>query len=171
MIKRLSGFVAIVISCAIAFSTMDARANEFIAEPLDYDFPYEIEQAALDGKNLVVMFHKNGCPYCDKMKDRVFPHPAVSKFYNEKFVMIIVNSDGDLDVTLPGGETMAEKEYAAKSLVRATPVFLYYAKDGGNALRLTGYQDPYMFVSAGKYIADGAFKDGTSFLNYMRNAN
>ncbi|MCK5545977.1 MAG: hypothetical protein KAI27_01300, partial [Rhodospirillaceae bacterium] len=78
---------------------------------------------------------------------------------------------GDLDVITPKGETKPEKEFASELLVRATPVFMFYGKDGGDALRLTGYQDPEMFTAAGKYISNGAFKDGTSFINYVRGMN
>ncbi len=174
MIKAVPGFVvavAVAIGIGITLGSTHVRAAEFIIEPLDYDLPSEIEDAASNNKNLVIMFHKNGCPYCDKMHRRVFPHPKVSKLYNEKFVMLIVNMAGDLDVVNPKGEVKAEKEFASELLVRATPVFVFYDKNGGNALRLTGYQDPDMFAAAGKYVSDGAFKDGTSFIKYIRSVN
>ncbi|MCK5165781.1 MAG: thioredoxin family protein [Rhodospirillaceae bacterium] len=172
MVKAVSGLIVVImVAMGITLNSTEVLAAEFIIEPLDYDFPTEIEDAASDGKNLVVMFHKNGCPYCDKMHKRVFPHPKVSKLYNEKFIMIIVNMSGDLDVITPKGETKSEKEFASKLLVRATPVFMFYGKDGSDALRLTGYQDPEMFTAAGKYISDGVFKDGTSFINYVRSMN
>ena len=172
MVKAVFGLIVVImVAMGITLNSTEVLAAEFIIEPLDYDFPTEIEDAASDGKNLVVMFHKNGCPYCDKMHKRVFPHPKVSKLYNEKFIMIIVNMSGDLDVITPKGETKSEKEFASKLLVRATPVFMFYGKDGSDALRLTGYQDPEMFTAAGKYISDGVFKDGTSFINYVRSMN
>ncbi len=172
MIKAVSGLaVAAVMAVVFIVGGANVHAAEFIIESFDYDFPTEIEDAASDGKNLVVMFHKNGCPYCDKMHKRVFPHPKVLKLYNEKFIMIIVNMSGDLDVVTPKGETKLEKEFASELLVRATPVFMFYDKDGNDALRLVGYQDPEMFTAAGKYISDGAFKDGTSFINYVRGMN
>ena len=163
-------FVSLFVG-VLLFGGTNVRAAEFIIEPLDYDFPAEISDAADNGKNLVVMFHQNGCPYCDKMVKRVFPHPQVAELYGEKFVMIKVNVKGDLDVTTPTGEAKAEKDFASESLVRATPVFIFYTKDGKTALRLTGYQDPKMFVSAGKYVSEGIHEKGTSFLNYVQNSN
>lgn len=168
-VVRLFG-VAIIALGALMMQG-EARAVDFMIEPLDFDFPAEIEDAASDDKNLVVMFHQNGCPYCDKMRNRVYPHPKVSSLYNEKFVMIEVNVKGDLDVTTPKGEGMAEKEFAAKQRVRATPVFMFYGKQGEEALRLTGYQDPQMFVAAGRFVSSGAYKDGTSFLDFIRSGS
>ena len=161
----MSAFAALVV--ALALSVMPAAA-EFKIEPLDYDFPSEVEAAAAEGKNIVIMFHLNGCPYCDKMRKRVFPHPQVNAFYSEKFYLIEVNIKGDLDVTTPEGEAMAEKGYAEKMRVRATPVILFLSKEGTEALKLTGYQDPEMFMAAGRYVSSDAFKDGTSFLDYVR---
>lgn len=145
-----------------------ASAEGFIIEPLDYDFPSEVADAAAQGKNVVIMFHQNGCPYCDKMRKRVYPDPAVGALYGEKFHLIEVNNKGDLEVTTHDGEAMAEKDYAEKMHVRATPVFLFLAKDGTEALKLTGYQDAAMFNAAGRYVSSDAFKDGTSFINFVR---
>jgi thioredoxin-related protein len=161
----MSACAALVV--ALALSVMPAAA-EFKIEPLDYDFPSEVEAAAAEGKNIVIMFHLNWCPYCDKMRKRVFPHPQVNAFYSEKFYLIEVNIKGDLDVTTPEGEAMVEKDYAEKMRVRATPVILFLSKEGAEALKLTGYQDPEMFMTAGRYVSSDAFKDGTSFLDYVR---
>jgi len=145
-----------------------AKAVDFIIEPLDYDVPAEVEAAAEDGKNLVIMFSLNGCPYCAKMHKRVFPHPDVMGQYNKTFVMFEVNIKGDLNVVTHTGETKPEKDYAQDMRVRATPVFVFYGKDGNDVLRLTGYQDPKMFMAAGRYVSSEAYKDGTSFLSFVR---
>lgn len=160
--------VSAVLAATLLWASPPAAAADFVVEPLDYDFPGEVEAAADEGKNIVIMFHQNGCPYCDKMRKRVFPHPAVGELYNEKLSLIEVNMKGDLDVVTHDGEAMAEKEYAQKMRVRATPVFVFLSKDGSEALKLTGYQDPQMFTAAGRYVSTGAFKDGTSFLSFVR---
>lgn len=165
--NALTSAVAALFAALMLFVT-PAAAADFIVESLDYDFPSEVKAAADEGKNVVVMFYLNGCPYCDKMHKRVFPHPEVNAFYGEKFHMIEVNIKGDLNVTTHEGEAMAEKDYAEKMRVRATPVFLFFSKDGAEALKLTGYQDPEMFNTAGRYVSSDAFKDGTSFLDFAR---
>jgi len=147
---------------------MQVMAVDFIIEPLDYDVPGEIEAAAEENKNLVVMFSQNGCPYCDKMHKRVFPNPKVSAQYNDSFVMFEINIKGDLDITSHQGEAKTEKQYAAEMRARATPLFVFYSKDGQDVLRLTGYQEPGIFMTAGRYVSSGAYKDGTSFLKFVR---
>lgn len=160
---------ALFAACAALWlSVVPAAAADFVVEPLEYDFPADVAAAAEEGKNVVVMFHQNGCPYCDKMRKRVFPHPEVGALFNEKFYLIEVNNKGSLDVITHNGEAMSEKDYAQKMRVRATPVILFFAKDGSEALKLTGYQDPAMFTAAGRYVSTDAFKDGTSFLSFVR---
>lgn len=157
-----------VMFAAFVLSMTPARAVDFVVEPLDFDFPYEVQSAADDGKNVVIMFIQNGCPYCAKMHKRVFPNPEVNAFYSKNFHLIEVNNKGDLEVVTPEGDTMVEKDYAEKMRVRATPVFVYLGKDGEEALRLTGYQDVGMFNAAGRYVSSEAYKDGTSFLSFVR---
>lgn len=164
---RRTVFVTAFITFA-ALAPMHAPAAEFMIEPLDYDIPAEAADAAESGKNLVIMFGQNGCPYCDKMRKRVFPHPKVAAQYNAHFIMFEVNIKGSLDVVSHKGETKTEKEYASEMRARATPLFVYYGKDGQDVLRLTGYQEPEIFMTAGRYVTSEAFKDGTSFLDFVR---
>jgi len=145
-----------------------SRASGFIIEPLDYNIPEEVAAAADEGKTLVVMFGQNGCPYCDKMRKRVFPHPKVAAQYGKNFVMFEINIKGDLEVVSHDGAAKTEKEYAAQMRARATPLFVYYAKDGTDVLRLTGYQEPDIFRAAGRYVTSESYKDGTSFLAFVR---
>ena len=153
---------------AFVVSATPVRAADFVVQSLDFDFPNEVQTSAADGKNVVIMFVLDGCPYCAKMHKRVFPHPEVNAFYSEHFNLIEVDKVGDLDVVTPQGEAMIQKDFADKMRVRATPVFVYLGKDGEEALRLTGYQDVGMFNAAGRYVSSEAYKDGTSFLSFVR---
>lgn len=171
MFVRLFGYVAAGL-CAWVLVTAPAAA-EFRIESLDNDFPGEIEAAKEDGKRLVIMFHQAGCPYCDKMRTRVFPDPKVDGYYSKNFVMIEQNIKGNLDVVTPKGENMTEAKMAKKYRIRATPVFLYFDKDGTEALRLTGFLDAELFVRAARYVVDEVHKrpEKTSFYRYLKQGN
>lgn len=158
---------ALMMTFALAFAP-SAQAADFVVEPLDYDIPAAVEEAASEGNNLIVMFHQNGCPYCDKMRKRVFPNPKVDAYFSGKFTLIEINMKGSLEAVSHTGEAKTEKEYADEMRVRATPMIVFYSKDTKVALRLVGYQDPEMFLAAGRYVHNGVFKDGTSFISYVR---
>ena len=157
-------FAALVLT-ALVWAT-GGRA-EFIAESLDNHFPEEIAAAAEEGKQLVIMFQQTGCPYCAKMRVRVFPDPKVDEFYSKHFVMIQTNIRGDLPVVSPEGKDLTEKKFAKSLRVRATPVFIFYDKTGGQALKVTGFLDAERFNKAGRYVVDGVYKTKTSLYRYM----
>jgi len=144
---------------------------EFRAESIDNDYQSEVRAAADEGKNLVLFFHQAGCPYCDKMRARVHPEPAVMDYFSKHFVMMESNIKGNLDVVMPDGTPANEVEFARKIRVRATPVFMFYDKDGSPALRTTGYLDEKQFLMAGKYVVDGVYKTGKSFFRYIQEQN
>jgi thioredoxin-related protein len=168
-IPKFLTIVAAVLVAGLAVRPVEA-APPFVVESLDMDFQYEIEAAAEEDKNLVIFFHQLGCPYCDKMRARVFPDPEVMEYFNERFIMIESNIKGALPVVTPEGEEKTEKEFARQLRVRATPVMTFYGQDGKLALRTTGYQDPKRFIKAGEYVRDGVYKDGTSFFRYLRDS-
>jgi len=144
---------------------------EYRSESIDNDYQGEVQAAADEDKYLVLFFHQAGCPYCDKMRARVHPEPAVMDYFSKHFVMMESNIKGNLDVVMPDGAPANEVEFARKIRVRATPVFIFYDKDGSAALRTTGYLDEKQFLLAGKYVVDGVHKTGKSFFRYIQEQN
>lgn len=142
---------------------------DFRTESLDNDFKDEIEAAAEENKNLILFVHQDGCPYCDKMRARVHPHPKVMNYFSKHFVMIETNKRGSLEVVTPEGKTTTERDYARKLRVRATPVFVFFDKKGKEALRTTGYMDAERFYLAGRYVTEGVYKKKISFFRYLQN--
>lgn len=164
---RRFGF-AILAGVLWTLPAMHLARADFMVTSVDNDFVAEIKSAAEAGKNLVIMFHQTGCPYCDKMRDRVFPDPRVNASYSKSFVMIESNILGDLPVVSPQGEKTTEKVYARKMRVRATPMFVFFDKEGKDVLTVTGFLDAERFIKAGKYVTDGVYKQGKSFYRYLQ---
>jgi len=142
-----------------------ARA-EFTALSIDNDLRTEIADAAKDGKRLIVMFHEEGCPWCNKMRERIFPHSKIQAYYGEHFVLLEQDIKGDLDLVSPDGKKMTQKKFAQKMRVRGTPTFIFYDTDGKIAARIPGYQDVATFLASGKYVHEGIFKSGKSLARW-----
>jgi len=144
---------------------------EYREESIDNDYQSEVQALAEEGKYLVLFFHQAGCPYCDKMRARVLPSPQVMNYFSDNFVMMESNIRGNLDVIMPDGTAASEVEFARKIRVRATPVFIFYDKDGTPALRTTGFLDADRFLMAGKYVVEGVHKTKKSFFRYLQEPN
>ena len=145
--------------------TNSARA-EFQTISLDNDIPTEIADAADEGKRLIVMFMEAGCPWCNKMRERIFPHPKVDAYYSERFILIEQDIKGDQVLISPDGIEMSQKKFAQIMRVRGTPMFVFYDTDGKIAARVPGYQDVATFIATGKYVHDGIFKTGKSLVRW-----
>lgn len=139
---------------------------EFQALSLDNDIPTEIADAADEGKRLIIMFQEAGCPWCNKMRERVFPHPKVQAYFDERFILIEQDIKGDLDLISPAGREMTQKKFAQKMRVRGTPTIVFFDTDGKIATRMTGYQDVPTFIGTGKYVHDGVFRTGKSLVRW-----
>ena len=144
---------------------------EYRQESIDNDYQGEIQSLADEGKYLVLFFHQAGCPYCDKMRARVHPSPTVVNYFEDNFVMMESNIRGNLDIVMPDGTEGTERDFAKKVRVRATPVFIFYDKDGSPALRTTGFLDAQRFMLAGKYVVEGVHKTKKSFFRYLQEQN
>ncbi|HEC90040.1 MAG TPA: thioredoxin [Alphaproteobacteria bacterium] len=164
---KLLVLIGFAVSAVSALAVQPARA-EFRAESLDNNFPDEIAAAKEQGKFLVIMFQQIGCPYCEEMRARVYPDPKVQKYYTKRFVLIESNIRGSLSVVSPQGKAMTEKKYARKNRVRATPTFIYFDKNGKQALKVTGFMDIARFIKAGQYVVKGVYKTKTSFYRYLQ---
>ena len=158
--------VVLLLTLGVCLSAPAAAG--FLQDALDNDFPSEIEAAAEEGKTLIIMFHRSGCPYCDKMRDRVFSRKDVQAFYADRFILLQTNMRGDLEVVTPAGEETDEKGFARKMRVRATPVLVFYDTGGTEVLRHTGYLSPEQFILAGSYVRDRAYESGMSFFRYLK---
>ena len=152
---------------ALTFAGADPVHAEFQTISMDNDLATEIEDAAADGKRLIVMFHEEGCPWCNKMRDRIFPHPKIVKYFSDKFIMIEQDIKGDLELTTPEGEAMTQKVFARKMRVRGTPTFVFFDTDGKVAARIAGYQDVATFIASGRYVHEKIFKTGKSLARWQ----
>lgn len=144
---------------------------EYREESIDNDYQSEIKALAGEKKFLVLFFNQAGCPYCDKMKSRVHPTARVMKYFTKHFIMMESDIKGNLNIVMPDGTHGTERDFAKKNRVRATPVFIFYDKDGTSALRTTGYLDPKQFYLAGRYVVEGIHKTDKSFFRYLQDQN
>ena len=105
------------------------------------------------------------------MRSRVHPTANVMRYFTKHFIMMETDIKGNLDVVMPDGTEGTERDFAKKNRVRATPVFIFYDKNGRLALRTTGYLDPKRFYLAGKYVVEGIYKTDKSFFRYLQDQN
>jgi thioredoxin-related protein len=117
------------------------------------DFREDIDEAARDGKRLLVYFGQDGCPYCTKLMTVNFSQQAIVDKTRRHFVATAINIFGDREVTWTDGRTMTEKELARVLQVQFTPTILVFDEAGTPIVRLDGYYPPNQFEAVLDYAA------------------
>lgn len=160
------GFLLMAGSAAAA--TRDP-SEHFFEQTLG-DFSEELQEAQEQGKaGILIMFERDECPFCHRMKTTVLNQVEVQDYFKKHFLIFPVDIEGDVEITDFNGEPFKQKDFAFKQFrVRATPVFGFFNLDGKLVARYTGAtRNSDEFLLLGEYVVSGAYKD-TSFTRYKR---
>lgn len=134
------------------------------------DMPEELAKAKAEGKSaILVFFEMDECPFCHYMKTNVLNQPAVQEYYRKHFISIAMDIEGDVEMVNFKGQTTKQKDFSFKeNRVRATPVIAFFDLDGKRIHRHIGKTNGVEeFMTMGKYIVDGAYKQ-MPFVRYKR---
>jgi thioredoxin-related protein len=127
----------------------------------------DLEDAKREGKYLFIMFHQEGCPFCDKMRKITFQDRSVQDYFTKHFYMVEIDIRGSNEVVDLGGEKMTEKQFAHKYGVRLTPVFMFFDQKGNIVAKVPGYIEPKEFILIGRYVVEGHYKN-TNLIKFIR---
>lgn len=161
-------FILFVSLLQIATPSVATEKGAFLgAKPTEYpdwfkqsflELEADVEEAADGGKKLVVLFHQDGCPYCNVLVERNLSQKDIETRLREHFDVIAINMWGDREVISLDGNVFTEKEFAAALKVQFTPSLIFLDEQGKKVLRLNGYLPPDRFRIALDYVAGGHYR-------------
>ena len=131
------------------------------------DFREDVDDAARNGKRLLVYFGQDGCPYCAMLMTNNFSQRAIVDKTLRHFVAIALNIWGDRDVQWVDGARMTEKSLATKLGVQFTPTILMLDEAGAVIARLDGYYPPSQFEAVLDYAA-GRLEKTRTLADHLR---
>jgi len=176
MIRRRS-FLAMTAALSALSVTSQIRAEVKIGDDglhkqdffLDsfLEMSADLEEAAAQGKGLIILFEQRGCPYCRELHGVNFERPEIVEFISENFLTVQLNLWGDREVVDFDGEAFSEKDLAAKWYVNFTPTTIIIPPEAvgaksvreATAFTMPGYFKPFHFLSSLEYVSSGAFRD------------
>lgn len=135
----------------------------------------DLEDAAAEGKGLIVLFEQRGCPYCRELHEVNYAIPEITDYQKEHYLTVQLNLWGDRKVTDFDGEEISEKDLAQKWLVNFTPTLIFFSpesvgatsEEAAESFRMPGYFKPFHYGSALEYVMSGAYRD-TGFQRFTR---
>ncbi len=173
-ILLLLGFAwALVAPAAVAYAetTPKPPTGRFLgAKPTEYpswfkesflDFAEDVREAGDRGKRVLVLFHQDGCPYCNALVERNLSQKDIEEQVRAKFDVVALNMWGDREVVSVDGQAYTEKQFARALRVQFTPTLLFFNEQGGVALRVDGYLPPTRFKLALDYVTGRMEQDLT----------
>jgi len=163
MLKRVFGLLIFTVGFLFALPNVEVP----FAKPSFLNLKEDLAEAKAEGKHLFIMFHQEGCPFCDKMYRVTFQDPKVKEYFTKHFQMVLIDIKGSNPVVDFDGREMTEKEFAHKHRIRATPVFLFVDEKGEQVLKMVGYIPTDDWLLIGRYIAEGHYKR-ESFYSFVK---
>lgn len=116
----------------------------------------DILEAKEAGKRLMLVFHQDGCPYCNAFVENNLAQKDIEETVRENFDVIEINMWGDREVTSVEGQEFTEKLFAERLGVQFTPTVLVFDESGQQTLRINGYYPPDKFRLALEYATNKA---------------
>lgn len=93
------------------------------------DMREDLGEANAEGKRLLVIVEQRGCIYCTKMHEEIFPEPEIDALIRNNYFVVQMNLFGDVEVTDFDGESLSEKDMAAKWGVVFTPTMIFLPEE------------------------------------------
>ncbi len=136
------------------------------------DLKAEAAEARAAGKRaMFVMYVRDDCSYCERMKRDVLSREAVQDYYRREFAVLAIDVRGAVPVADFAGRGGTEKSFSAAQGVKLTPTIVFYDFDGKVLARHAGeIRDVREFLLLGEFVASGAYRT-QSFAAYRQSWN
>jgi len=161
-VAALSTVLSAFVLYSVTALASEKEGTFYGAKPTEYpswfkesflSFEEDIAEAKAAGKRLLLVFHQDGCPYCNALVERNLSQKDIEQKVRKHFDVVAINMWGDREVVTVGGEQYTEKTFAAALKVQFTPTLIFFDEQGKVALRLNGYLPPQRFKVALDYVA------------------
>jgi thioredoxin-related protein len=158
--SRRAFVLAALLSPALALAQAPGRdpMQHFFVPTLG-DLKADLEEARRDAKQAAfVMYMRDDCPYCERMKRNILSQPAVQDWYRRRFALVAVDTKGAVPITDFAGRATTEKDFALAQGVKFTPAIVFYDLAGKPLTRVDGeIRTTEEFMLLGEFVATGAY--------------
>jgi len=131
------------------------------------NFREDLDEANASGKRIMLLFHQDGCPYCNALVERNLAQKDIEQKVRKNFEVVSINMWGDRELTYFDGKQYIEKTLAETLRVQFTPTLLFFDEKGKLVLRLNGYRAPHRFSVDLDFVAGHKEKE-MSYRDYVK---
>ncbi len=141
----IGAIIALFIAIFAFFSFSQIIPQEIENAPEWIPLNTAMEQAAVDGRLIMVDIYEVGCQFCRKMDRETYPSPSVRAVLDRAYHPVKINGNSE-NMMIYQGEEIAERDFANKMGVTAFPFTVILDAEGNVIDRRRGYQDVVGFT-------------------------
>lgn len=112
------------------------------------DLPDEVREAAAEGRQLMLFFHQDGCPACQRYYREILTVPEVEQQVRKQFDVVAIDINGNRRVTDLQGKKTAESQFARDFKAVVTPTVVMLNRQAEVVQRLYGLVERPVFERA-----------------------
>ncbi|WP_171229670.1 thioredoxin family protein [Ruegeria sp. HKCCA4008] len=117
------------------------------------DLREDLDEASNEGKRLVLFIEQQGCIYCKKMHEEVFPQPDLTAYIEENFFVVQLDLHGSTTATDFDGEESEQRALMRKWGILFTPTLVFLPEE---------VPEDATAIDAAVAVMPGAFSKGTT---------
>lgn len=135
----------------------------------------DLQEAADEGKDLLVLIEQAGCPYCAELHAVNFKRDEITEYIKANFLVVQLDLFGSRFAVDFDGEEMEERDLVFKWGAQFTPTTIIFSAENAGAttfrdaeaFRLPGYLKPFHYMSSLEYVGKDIYKE-MSFQRYLQ---
>lgn len=144
-------------------------AEEAVKEEiLWHDFEEGIQQAKVEGKDIIIDFYTDWCHWCHEMDKTTFADSSVIAYMNENFIPIRVNAEKTTDYVTFKGSTLNLKQLTTAFGISGFPSYAFLTKDADMITVVPGFLKAQLFINILKYIDQACYDRQITFDEFMQ---
>ncbi len=125
--------------------------------------------ARVQNKQVLIDVYTDWCGWCKVMDQKTYTHPDISRYLNEKFILIRLNPETDGPVTYRG------KQYSASSFaqgigVNGYPATAFFESGDQMITMVPGYIEASEFLNIIRFIGEKKYNDMT-FEDFLKESS
>lgn len=93
------------------------------------DLREDLDEANAEGKRLVLFVEQQGCIYCKKMHEEVFPQPDLTQLIEDNFFVVQFDLHGSTAATDFDGDESEQRALARKWGILFTPTLIFLPEE------------------------------------------
>lgn len=126
----------------------------------------DVDEARAEGKHVMLFFHLDDCPYCDRMINESLDATPMKDFIQKHFDVIAINIKGDREIAFDENTSVTEKRLSQLLKVRYTPNLFFLNHNNKAVVRLTGYRPPDRLQKVMTFVQEKAYQT-TTLADYL----